>query len=107
MGPRVLLSSAFKPFGVDNVYSRYDSKCELYHNQLTKYQGVYSMRGNMSSMGLHAIANNIEVPTTVLDFPTLERFRQEVKKGYDVIGIHHRRRRLLRHRAEHREARER
>jgi len=87
MPPRVLLSSVFKPFSVDNIYSRADSKIELYHNQITKYQGVFSMRSFMDSFGLHAIANNIDVPATVLDFPTLPRFIREVKKGYDVIGI--------------------
>jgi len=87
MPPRVLLSSVFKPFGVDNVYSRKDSKIELYHNQITKYQGIFSMRGFMNSFGLHAIANNIEVPANVLDFPTLGRFRRELSKGYDVVGI--------------------
>ncbi len=87
MPPRVLLSSVFKPFAIDGVYGRADSKIELYHNQITKYQGVFSMRSFMNSFGLHAIANNIEVPTTVLDFPTLERFRREVKKGYDIVGI--------------------
>ena len=87
MSRKVLLTSAFKPFGVDNMYSRRESKIELYHNQLTKAQGVYSMRAFMNTYGLHAIANNIDTPATVLDFPTLERFKDEVKKGYDVIGI--------------------
>src|SRR3990172_6741631 len=87
MPPRVLLSSVFKPFGVDNMYSRKVSKIELFHNQITHFQGVFSLRSHMYSYGLHAIANNIEVPTTVLEFPAEERFRREVKKGYDVIGI--------------------
>ena len=84
---RVLLSSVFKPFGVDGLYSRRDSKIELYHNQLTKYQGVFSLRSNMLSYGLHVIANNIEAEATVLEFPTLERFKKEVKKEYDYVGI--------------------
>jgi radical SAM superfamily enzyme YgiQ (UPF0313 family) len=87
MAPRVLLSSVFKPFGVDNIYSRKDSKVELYHNQLTKVQGVFSMRAFMNTYGLHAIARNLPVPCTVLDFPTLARFRRELKQGYDYIGI--------------------
>lgn len=87
MPPRVLLSSVFKPFGVDDAYSRRESKIELYHNQLSKVQGSMSLRAFMYSFGLHLIANNIEVPATVLDFPTLDRFRKEVKKGYDVVGI--------------------
>ncbi|UCD84422.1 MAG: cobalamin-dependent protein [Deltaproteobacteria bacterium] len=87
MRPRVLLTSVFKPFGIDNIYSRKDSKIELYHNQLTKFQGIFSLRQFHDTFGLHVIANNIEAPTIVLDFPTLERFRKEVKKGYDIIGI--------------------
>jgi len=27
------------------------------------------------------------MPTTVLDFPSLKRFKQKLKKGYDYIGI--------------------
>lgn len=27
------------------------------------------------------------MPTTVLDFPTLKRFKKELGKGYDYIGI--------------------
>jgi radical SAM superfamily enzyme YgiQ (UPF0313 family) len=85
--PRVLLSSVFKPFGVDDIYSRKESKIELYHNQLTLAQGIFSMRDFMQSFGLHVIANNLEVPVNVLDFPTLPRFRRELRRGYDVVGI--------------------
>ncbi|MFO8056291.1 MAG: hypothetical protein R6V10_03250 [bacterium] len=87
MARRVLLSSVFKPFGVDSIYSRRDSKIELYHNQLTKYQGAFSMRTFMNSYGLHAIANNVDTPADVLEFPSLARFRKEAQKGYDVVGI--------------------
>ncbi|MDY6904468.1 MAG: hypothetical protein SWH61_07255 [Thermodesulfobacteriota bacterium] len=83
----VLLSSVYKPFGVDRVDARKDSKIELYHNQLTKYQGIYSMRSFMNSFGLHAIGKNLDTPATVLDFPTFKRFCREVAKGYDIIGI--------------------
>jgi hypothetical protein len=84
---RILLCSPIKPFGVDGLTSRRDSKIELYHNQLTKYQGVFSMRSHMLSYGLHAIANNIDAQTTVLEFPSLRRLRRELGKGYDIVGI--------------------
>lgn len=87
MTKKILLTSVFKPFGVDGIYSRKESKIEIYHNQLTKNQGIYSLRSFMSTFGLHAIANNIDTPATVLDFPTLRRFTREVKKNYDIIGI--------------------
>jgi hypothetical protein len=86
--PRVLFSSVFKPFAeADTLYSRVDSKVEVFHNQLTKYQGVFSPRVHYSTLGLHTIANNLEVPSVVLDYPTLPRFIEELKKGYDYVGI--------------------
>jgi hypothetical protein len=86
--PKVLFSSAFKPFAeADNLYSRVDFKIEIFHNQLTKYQGVFSPRVHYSTLGLDIIANNLGVPSVVLDYPTLPRFIAEVKKGYDYVGI--------------------
>jgi len=87
MPPRVLLSSVFKPFAVNDVYSRKESIHELWHNQITKAQGIYSPRHSFVSFGLHCIANNLGMPCTVLDFPTQARFIREIKKGYDYVGI--------------------
>lgn len=87
MPKRVLLATVFKPFAVDDIYNRKELYLELCHNQLTKAQGVFSMRTAHDTCGLHAIANNLEAPVTVLEFPTLDRFRRELKKGWDVVGI--------------------
>jgi len=88
MKKRVLLSSVFKPFGVNTVDARKESKIELFHNQLTRNQGVFSPRVFVSSFGLQVIANNLDdTPVTVLDFPSFKRFQREVRKGYDIIGI--------------------
>lgn len=88
MKKRVLLSSVYKPFGVDSIDARKESKIELFHNQLTRNQGIFSPRGFVFSFGLHVIANNLDdTPVTVLDFPSFGRFRKEVKKGYHIVGI--------------------
>ncbi len=87
MIPKVLLTSVFKPFAVNDIYSRKESIIELLHNQLTKVQGIYSLRTFYDSYGIHAIANNLGIPCTVLDFPTQKRFLREIEKGYDFIGI--------------------
>jgi len=87
MAPKVLLSSVFKPFAVNDLYSRKESILELFHNQLTKYQGIYSIRTSYDSYGIHAIAKNLGAPCTVLDFPSQKRFIREIKKGYDYVGI--------------------
>ncbi len=85
--PRVLLSSVFGPFGVDDAYGRKENIMELFHNQVTREQGLFSLRYNHQSFGLYLIAENLEADTTVLDFPSEKRFIQEIRKGYDYVGI--------------------
>ena len=84
---KFLLTSVFGPYGVDDEYGEKENKMELFHNQVTREQGIFSYRFNHGSQGLYFLAENIDMPTAVLDFPTFERFKQELKKGYDYIGI--------------------
>ncbi len=85
---RMLLTSVFKPFAIDDIYSRKESICELFHNQLTHYQDIYSPRKHYPTYGLHLIANNISMPSTVIDYPTLPGFiREIIRNRYDYIGI--------------------
>jgi len=85
--PRLLLTGAFKPFAIDNIYSRKESIPELFHNQITHFQGIYSPRIHYPTYGLHLIGANVPADVTVLDFPTWPRFIAEIKKGYDYVGI--------------------
>ena len=86
---RVLLSSVFGPYGQDDQYgSRKANPMELYQNQVTRLQGVFSLRMFHRSFGLMMIQANIDAPCTLLDFPTLEHFTEEIRQqSYDVIGI--------------------
>ena len=86
---RVLLSSVFKPFAQDDEYgSRAINPVELYHNQVTRAQGPFSLRMFHRSWGLMFIQRNISAPCTLLDFPTRERFVTELTANhYDVVGI--------------------
>ena len=86
---RVLLSSVFKPFALDDEYgSRAINPAELYHNQVTREQGPFSLRMFHRSWGLMFIHRNITAPCTLLDFPTRERFVHELATGdYDIVGI--------------------
>jgi hypothetical protein len=87
-GPqRVLLSSVFGPFGVDDAYGRKENIMELFHNQVTKAQEMGSWRFQHRSFGLYFLAANIKAVVTVLDFPSRKRFMEELKKGYNVVGI--------------------
>jgi hypothetical protein len=86
---RVLLSSVFGPYARDDEYgSRRINPMELYHNQVTRVQGPFSLRMFHRSWGLMLIQANVEAPCTLLDFPTLERFVEEIRHvAYDVVGI--------------------
>jgi radical SAM superfamily enzyme YgiQ (UPF0313 family) len=86
---RVLLSSVFGPYSRDDEYgSRRINPMELYQNQVTRLQGGFSLRMFHRSFGLMMIQANIDAPCTLLDFPTLLRFGEEIRRqSYDVIGI--------------------
>ena len=87
--PRVLLSSVFKPFARDDEYgSRAINPIELYHNQVTRAQGPFSLRMFHRSWSLMLLQHNISAPCTVLDFPTRNRFVRELtRRDYDIVGI--------------------
>jgi len=84
---KLLLTSVFGPYGVDDEYGKKENKMELFHNQVTREQGIFSYRFNHGSQGLYFLKENIDIPTAVLDFPTFKRFKQELKNDYDYIGI--------------------
>jgi len=86
---RILLSSVFGPYAQDDEFgSRLNNPMELYQNQVTRLQGVFSLRMFHRSFGLLMIQANLEAPCTVLDFPDLDRFTAEIReKRYDIIGI--------------------
>ena len=87
--PRILLSSVFGPYAQDDEYgSRKLNPMELYHNQVTRAQGPFSLRMFHRSWGLMLIQANIEAPCVLLDFPDLERFEAELRAhDYDIVGI--------------------
>jgi radical SAM superfamily enzyme YgiQ (UPF0313 family) len=86
---RVLLSSVFGPYAQDDEFgSRSLNPMELYHNQVTKAQGSFSLRRFHRSWGILMIQENISAPCAVLDFPTREAFARELQaNNYDIVGI--------------------
>jgi len=86
---RVLLSSVFGPYAQDDEFgSRSINPMELYHNQVTREQGPFSLRLFHRSWGIMFIQHNISAPCAVLDFPTRERFVEELHAHqYDIVGL--------------------
>jgi len=86
---RVLLSSVFGPYAQDDQFgSRSINPMELYHNQVTRAQGSFSLRMFHRSWGIMLIQENISAPCTVMDFPTRAAFARELAANhYDIVGI--------------------
>lgn len=86
---RILLASVFGPYAQDDEFgSRSMNPMELYHNQVTREQGAFSLRMFHRSWGIMMIQHNIGAPCTVLDFPTREAFERELaEQQYDIVGI--------------------
>ncbi len=86
---RVLLSSVFGPDAQDDEFgSRSINPMGLYHNQVTRAQGSFSLRMFHRSWGIMMIQANISAPCSVLDFPTRETFARELSTNhYDIVGI--------------------
>ncbi len=85
----MLLSSVFGPYARDDQFgSRSINPMELYHNQVTRAQGPFSLRMFHRSWGIMMIQANISAPCTVLDFPTRDAFARELTEHrYDIVGI--------------------
>lgn len=86
---RILLSSVFGPYAQDDEFgSRSINPMELYHNQVTRAQGSFSLRMFHRSWGIMMIQENVSAPCAVMDFPTREAFAKELTTNhYDVVGL--------------------
>jgi hypothetical protein len=87
--PVILFTSVFGPYARDDEYgSRAINPMELYHNQVTRVQGAFSLRMFHRSWGLMLLRENISAPNALLDFPTLDRFIEELQtRKYDIVAI--------------------
>ncbi len=83
---RVLLTSVCRPLGV-----RYGDApsvgYELLYGQVTRAQGLFSPRSNHIHFSLEYIAENLDAPTTVLQYPSRKELVRELKRGYDVVAV--------------------
>jgi len=85
---KILFTSVFGPYGIKNNYAEsLGMQMELLNNQVTRGQGVHSPRQSYLTFALYLLAENISVPSTVLDFPSWQNFKNELKKGYTHVAI--------------------
>jgi len=86
--PRLLLTTVCRPYGVQGADAEAEGmQMELLNNQITREQGVHSPRANFWTFPLYFLAENINVPATVLDFPSWRAFKKALADGYTHVGI--------------------
>jgi radical SAM superfamily enzyme YgiQ (UPF0313 family) len=86
MSKTVLLTSVCRPMGPQNGDAP-SVGYELLYRQVTRAQGIFSPRTVNVFFGLDYIAENLDAPTVVLQYPSKREFIKELKKGYDYVGI--------------------
>src|ERR1035441_6108863 len=86
MSKKVLLTSVCRPMGPK--YGDAPSVgYELLYGQVTRAQGLFSPRTVNIHYSLEYIAQNLDAPTVVLQYPSERELINELKKGYDYVGI--------------------
>jgi len=86
MRKKVLLTSVCRPLGPK--YGDAPSVgYELLQRQVTRAQGVFSPRAVHVQFSLDYIAENLDAPTVVLQYPSKRELIRELRKGYDYVGV--------------------
>jgi len=86
MNKKILLTSVCRPLGPE--YGDAPSVgYELLYRQVLRAQGIFSPRTVNIHFGLEYIAENLDAPTVVLQYPSKSELIRELKKGYDYVGI--------------------
>lgn len=86
MRETVLLTSVCRPLG-PKFGDAPSVGYELLHRQVTRAQGVFSPRTVNVQFALDYIAENLDAPTVVLQYPSRRELIRELRKGYDYVGV--------------------
>jgi radical SAM superfamily enzyme YgiQ (UPF0313 family) len=80
---RVLLTNPYGPYDLEWGENQYD----ILSSRLQRGQGPFTLTSQSPCLALYLIAENINAQTTVMEYPHIEDYVEELKKGYDYLGI--------------------
>ena len=80
---RVLLSTPCSPYPL----AWGEDLLDIYSSRLQRGQGAFTMKGHAHCFALYLIAENLNAEVTVLEHPHMDEFEEELRKGYDYVGI--------------------
>lgn len=82
----VLFTSVCRPIGPSHGDSP-SVGYELLHGQVTRAQGMFSPRSLHLHFSLEYVAENLDAPCVVLQYPSRRELIAELEKGYAYVGI--------------------
>ncbi|MDA2935456.1 cobalamin-dependent protein, partial [Acidobacteria bacterium AH-259-D05] len=83
---KILLTSVCRPFGGPGEGDSVGA--ELFHAQVTRAQGIFSLRQVIRCWAIDYLAENIELPCVVLHYPSERELIREVQVNhYHYVGI--------------------
>jgi haloalkane dehalogenase len=80
---RILLTNPYGPYALEWGENQYD----ILESRLQRGQGPFTLKSHTHCLALYLIAENIKAQTTVLEYPHLDEYEEELRKGYDYLGI--------------------
>ena len=86
MSKKVLFTSVCRPIGAKHGDAP-SVGYELLYGQVTRAQGMFSPRAVHVQFSLEYIAENLDTPTVVLQYPSKRELIRELRKGYDYVGV--------------------
>jgi len=83
---RILLTSVCRPLGPSHGDAP-SVGYELLHGQVTRAQGLFSPRAVHLHFSLEYVAENLDAPCVVLQYPSKKELIAELRKSYDYVCI--------------------
>ncbi|NQU07551.1 MAG: radical SAM protein [Candidatus Abyssubacteria bacterium] len=80
---RVLLTNAYGPYDLEWGENQFD----ILESRLQRGQGPFTLKSHTHCLALYLIAENINALTTVMEYPHIDDYEEELRKGYDYLGI--------------------
>jgi haloalkane dehalogenase len=80
---RVLLTNAYGPYDLEWG----ENQLDILESRLQRGQGPFTLKSLAHCHALYLIAENINAQTTVLEHPHVEDYEEELRKGYDYVGM--------------------
>ncbi len=80
----LLLTTAVYPFP---SLPQNEAATDVMGQRFTRGNDIFTMVSHTHACALHLLAQNLQRPSVVLEYPRWKHFAREVAKGYPVIGI--------------------